>query len=33
MTDFPRSPRITKGAIVSFDIFTFGAVPQVIQFQ
>lgn len=33
MTDFPRSPRLTKGAIVSFDIFSIGALPQVIQFQ
>jgi hypothetical protein len=33
MTDFPRSPRLTKGAIVSFDIFNFGLIPQAIQFQ
>ena len=31
MTSFPRSPRLTKGAIVSFDISS--PVPQVIPFQ
>ena len=33
MTDFPRSPRLTKGAIVSFDIFNYRLLPQAIQFQ
>jgi hypothetical protein len=31
MTNFPSSPRLTKGALVSFDVSS--PVPQVIQFQ
>jgi len=31
MTNFPGSPRLTKGAIISFDLFS--PIPQVIQFQ
>jgi hypothetical protein len=31
MTNPPRSPRLTKGAIVSFDFFN--PIPQVIPFQ
>ena len=30
-SSFPGSPSITKGAIVSFDLFT--PIPQVVQFQ
>src|SRR5690606_17295931 len=31
MSSFPGSPRLTKGAIVSFDIFN--PVPMVVLFQ
>jgi Contractile injection system tube protein len=31
MSSFPRSPRLTKGAIISFD--PFNIVPQIIIFQ
>jgi hypothetical protein len=31
MSSFPRSPRLTKGAILSFD--PFNIVPQIILFQ